>query len=515
MVAWKPRFRLDVHIHILTQLMRTSNSRNTAMTDRKAAPAAPILFLPLLLLLASSPVVHAFRLVSRTPQREQQRIRLQMVTKMAAGSTLDTDVLITGVGPAGVALAADLERRGIDYLLIEKASSPREGGTAIGFWTNAWRCLDSLGVAEGLRKSYWQGERLRIGTAKEGKQLTSFSLAECEGGPHEFRYVMRSDLLRQLLQIVPKQRVAYSKALQGFREDKEEGVVVAEVSGGQTIRCKALVGADGVGSTVHKLLFPGQKPANFAGYQAIRGVAKIPKGSSTPPFFTFEKGVVNQVWGAGVRLGTFRMSETSLYWFVTYNGPQNEAGRDDDGAALLQKARNVLAGWDARWGIDAILNSTPAQDVLRTSIGDRWPKPLGNWGQGRVTLLGDAAHPMTPNLGQGGAAGMEDALVLGERLAAALGKGEVGAGAVPQALRAYEKERGRRVTYLTLKSFVFGFLLQLPFAPVTFVRDNLALPLVFKPRKFLSHTKFDAPDAPPPLRSKVAKKKTGGIFSFL
>lgn len=490
------------------------------MTGRRRGLLAfpTVLVGPFLFLL---PVLQAFHLITPTLQRTglqttpPRQLGSQAIIKMAAGSnTPDTDVLIVGVGPAGVALAADLERRGIDYLLIEKASSPREGGTAIGFWTNAWRCLDSLGVADGLRKSYLQGERLRIGTAKEGKSLASFGLAECDGGPHEFRYVLRSDLLRQLLQIVPKQRVVYNKALQGFREDKEEGEVVAELSGGQTIRCKALVGADGVGSTVHKLLFPGQKPANYAGYQAIRGVAKIPKGSSTPPFFTFEKGVVNQVWGAGVRLGTFRMSETSLYWFVTYNGPQNEAGRDDDGVALLQKARSVLAGWDARWGIDAILNATPAQDVLRTSIGDRWPKPLGNWGQGRVTLLGDAAHPMTPNLGQGGAAGMEDALVLGDRLAAALGKGEVvGGAAVPQALRAYEKERGRRVTYLTLKSFVFGFLLQLPFAPVTFVRDNLALPLVFKPRSFLSHTKFVTPDAPPPIQ-KVVKKKTG-IFSFL
>ena len=434
-----------------------------------------------------------------------------MAIKMAADSILDTEVLIIGMGPAGVALAADLERRGIiDYLLVEKASSPREGGTAIGFWTNAWRCLESLGVAEGLRKSYSQGERLRIGTGQGGKELTSFSLEECDGGPHEFRYVLRSDLLRQLLKIVPKQRVAFNKALVDFREDKEEGVVVAEMSCGQTIRCKALVGADGVGSTVHKLLFPGQKPANYAGYQAIRGVAKIPKSSSLPPFFTFEKGVVNQAWGAGVRLGTFRMTETSLYWFVTYNGPQREAGSDDDGAALLQKVRSLLAAWDARWGIDAILKNTPAQDVLRTSIGDRWPKPLGNWGQGRVTLLGDAAHPMTPNLGQGGAAGMEDALVLGELLAAALDKGEVGAGTVPQALRAYEKERGHRVTYLTLKSYVFGFLLQLPYAPVTFVRDNLALPLVFKPRSFLAHTKFEAPLLP----SKVEKKKRG-MFSFL
>lgn len=220
--------------------------------------------------------------------------------------------------------------------------------------------------------------------------------------------------------------------------------------------------------------------------------------------------MVNQVWGAGVRLGTFRMSDTELYWFVTYNQPapatpgrSGGEGEDDSGAALLAKARAVLQEWDPKWGAEAIIDSTPPEAVLRTSIGDRLPRVLGNWGKGRVTLVGDAAHPMTPNLGQGGAAAMEDALVLGARLAAAVavqqegGEGEKDAGgkALPAALRAYEKERGPRVAYLTLKSGVFGILLQIPFLPVTFVRDNLALPLVFKPKSFLSHTKWCGPTA--------------------
>jgi len=209
--------------------------------------------------------------------------------------------------------------------------------------------------------------------------------------------------------------------------------------------------------------------------------------------------MVNQIWGAGVRLGTFRMSDTELYWFVTYNAPQTvgAGGDDDSGAALLARARAAVQGWDPKWGADAIIESTPPGAVLRTSIGDRVPRALGNWGRGRVTLVGDAAHPMTPNLGQGGAAAMEDALVLGARLAAAVDGGEQAkGGGLPQALRTYEKERGARVAYLTVKSGIFGLLLQIPFAPVTFVRDNLALPLVFKPRSFLSHTKFEAPDAP-------------------
>jgi 2-polyprenyl-6-methoxyphenol hydroxylase-like FAD-dependent oxidoreductase len=215
--------------------------------------------------------------------------------------------------------------------------------------------------------------------------------------------------------------------------------------------------------------------------------------------------MVNQIWGAGVRLGTFRMSDTELYWFVTYNAPQTlPAGSDDSGAALLARARAAVEGWDPKWGADAIIDSTPKDAVLRTSIGDRLPRALGNWGKGRVTLVGDAAHPMTPNLGQGGAAAMEDALVLGARLAAAVGgQGEQEEqGDLPQALRVYEKERGPRVAYLTLKSGIFGILLQIPFLPVTFVRDNLALPLVFKPKSFLSHTKFEAP-APPARKAAV------------
>lgn len=156
-------------------------------------------------------------------------------TKGRRADGLDTDVVICGTGIAGLALAADLERRGVDYLVVEKASSPREGGTAIGFWTNAWRCLDNLGISEPLRKVlmwcryksidpyhptaqphkpptnppthaqlYWQGERVRIGTAGGGaRELANFGVADCDYGPHEFRYVMRSELLRLLLKAVP------------------------------------------------------------------------------------------------------------------------------------------------------------------------------------------------------------------------------------------------------------------------------------------------------------------------
>lgn len=103
--------------------------------------------------------------------------------------------------------------------------------------------------------------------------------------------------------------------------------------------------------------------------------------------------MVNQIWGAGVRLGTFRMSDTELYWFVTYNQPASAAAsggqQDDSGAALLARARAAVKGWDPKWGADAIIDSTPPEAVLRTSIGDRLPRVLGDWGRGRVTLVRD------------------------------------------------------------------------------------------------------------------------------
>lgn len=115
-------------------------------------------------------------------------------------------------------------------------------------------------------------------------------------------------------------------------------------------------------------------------------------------------------------------------------------------------------------------------------------------GRGLVTLAGDAAHPMTPNLGQGGCAALEDAVVLAREIKGALGGGSPGAGsaagALAAALRRYESERVRRCLPLTLRSWAFGFALQLPYPPVTAARD-LFVERAFSPAHFLDHAAYD------------------------
>jgi 2-polyprenyl-6-methoxyphenol hydroxylase-like FAD-dependent oxidoreductase len=123
----------------------------------------------------------------------------------------------------------------------------------------------------------------------------------------------------------------------------------------------------------------------------------------------------------------------------------------------------------------------------------------------RVTLAGDAAHPMTPNLAQGGCTSLEDAVILTRKLCEALRTGKeeedlsVVARRIGSALTEYESERWARTFRLTVKSFVFGSLLAWDSSLICFLRDNVALPVAFRASVVFGSSKFDCGDLPPPL----------------
>jgi 2-polyprenyl-6-methoxyphenol hydroxylase-like FAD-dependent oxidoreductase len=122
-----------------------------------------------------------------------------------------------------------------------------------------------------------------------------------------------------------------------------------------------------------------------------------------------------------------------------------------------------------------------------------------------VTLAGDAAHPMTPNLAQGGCTSLEDAVILTRKLCEALRTGKeeedlsVVARRIGSALTEYESERWARTFRLTVKSFVFGSLLAWDSSLICFLRDNVALPVAFRASVVFGSSKFDCGDLPPPL----------------
>jgi len=128
-------------------------------------------------------------------------------------------------------------------------------------------------------------------------------------------------------------------------------------------------------------------------------------------------------------------------------------------------------------------------------LSRRWT--AGSFGKGCITLVGDASHPMTPNLGQGGCTAVEDAVVLARQLGAVLknrasdtSSSSRGVQDIEACLRSFEAERSRRCLPLTVRSYAFGAALQIPFEPICTVRD-LFVENFFQPAHFLDHTAFD------------------------
>lgn len=179
--------------------------------------------------------------------------------------------------------------------------------------------------------------------------------------------------------------------------------------------------------------------------------------------------------------------------------------RLSDPSQVKAEALHYMREWPR--DIQECIQRTPLDVFNRSSLRDRWSLPLLTPHQAAqgITLAGDAAHPMTPNLAQGGGTSLEDAVVLTRKLCQALreeregGEPSVGAREIGAALTDYEKERWARTFRLTVKSFVFGLLLSWDWRLVCFVRDSLALPVAFRASAVLGSSKFDCGALPPPL----------------
>ena len=223
-------------------------------------------------------------------------------------------------------------------------------------------------------------------------------------------------------------------ACTGFRDDGSR--VTMRLDGGEEVEGDLLVGADGLRSKTRAALLK-DGPPRYAGYTGWRAVTDF-EHESLP-------GRMTETWGRGVRFGLIPIGRGRLYWFASESRPEPEAplvpGRKADLARLVR-------GWHEP--IEAAVASTSEDAISGTGIYRR--RPAREWGRGRVTLLGDAAHPMTPDLSQGAAQALEDAVVLAASLrdAADLIGG----------LRAYEAARRERTARIVKRSQAAGRLAQ-------------------------------------------------------
>ncbi|GHO77782.1 FAD-dependent monooxygenase [Ktedonobacter sp. SOSP1-85] len=358
----------------------------------------------------------------------------------------DFPILIIGAGIGGLATALALQQAGFAVQIFERTKEIRESGSGLTLWANAVRVLQELGLADLVQQLAQQPAPTRAGFyTMRGKQLVQLpprTVEEQCGGPTiaihraEFQAALRERLAPDTL-VLDKQLIDLEQDTMG---------VTACFARGERVRGSLLIGADGIRSQVRQLLFPQSQP-RYAGYTAWRGIAT----GVTPP-------LMGELWGCGRRFGIVPLAKERVYWYATCNSPENAAERPE---GRQKELLDLFKGWHPV--VSTLINATEASTILRNEISDL--QPLTYWSKGRVTLLGDAAHAMTPNMGQGACQALEDALILARTLRHAHSQ--------ENALDMYQQKRLARANMVVVNSHRMGLVAQWEHPLACWLRDSL------------------------------------------
>lgn len=312
--------------------------------------------------------------------------------------------------------------------------------------------------------------------AEDGRELRSFKFKE-EDESQEVRAVERGILLETLANQLPSDAIRFSSKLRQI-EKTESGETLLQLMDGTQLSAKIVIGCDGIRSPIAKWM--GFSEPKYVGHCAFRGLAFYPDGQPFEP-------KVNYIYGRGVRAGYVPVSQTKVYWFVCFNS-STPGPKITDPSVLKKQTSELVKNWPLE--LLNIIDVTSADTLIRTPLVDRWlwPTISPSASAGRVVLVGDAWHPMTPNLGQGGCCALEDAVVLAKKLAPAIKSGHM---SVEDTLKSYENERWPRVFPLTIRANLVGTLLQLDNPLVCFVRNNVVIPKLVRLGPILEHTNFE------------------------
>jgi 2-polyprenyl-6-methoxyphenol hydroxylase-like FAD-dependent oxidoreductase len=348
-------------------------------------------------------------------------------------------ITIVGAGPGGLVAAIAARKRGLDVEVLEQAPELRAVGAGIVLQINALRMLATLGLDEEIVAGGAVLDEGRIERA-DGTLLQTLDLR-----PMRERYGQPAVAIhRGTLSAILAGHLSPGTVRYGVRVTARDGAVVGP--DGHPLAGDVVVGADGLHSEVRGAVV-GDVAPRYAGYVAWRGISDT---CVLPP------GVSCERWGRGRRLGLVPIGPDRSYWFATEDVPEGGRDPDDLHPVLLEKFAEF--GEDAA----AVIRATPRAAILRNDIVDL--PPIDTWIRGNVVLLGDAAHAMTPNLGQGACQAVEDAVVL----AAELGRPGTD---VPSALARYVDVRQARARSLQRMSDRMGNIGQWSHPVLTGLRE--------------------------------------------
>ncbi len=329
-------------------------------------------------------------------------------------------VAIVGGGIGGLAAANALLQRRIDVHLYEQAPALAEVGAGLALAPNGLRQLRRLGLGAALAR--WGARWIDTQFCRSDGSFVAPMLATGPEGQIEYLGMHRADLLDMLAAGLPGDVVKPGYRCTGFEQDEGQAAVAFE--NGERVTADVVVAADGIHSALQQYVVAPSAPL-FSGSVAYRGVVAA---ASVP----WPAGQARLWLGEGRHFMAYPVRANRLVNYVGFV-PSDERMQESwsapgDPTALARE----FAGWDPL--IAAII--AQIDTTFRWGLYDR--EPLPRWTQGRLTLLGDAAHPMLPHAGQGANQAIEDAIALATVL------NGVDRTAAPRALLAYESVRRER-----------------------------------------------------------------------
>jgi len=337
--------------------------------------------------------------------------------------------LVIGAGIGGLSAAVALKNAGIDCEVFEAVKEIKPVGAAISIWPNGVKCMQSLGMGEIIETYGGPMHYLAYKEFQRGETLTRFSLAplveRTQGRPCP---VSRSELQREMLDFWGRDTVQFAKRVTRTAENAD-GVTVW-FTDGTTAQGDFLIAADGSHSALRPYVLGYTPERRYAGYVNWNGLVDIDESIAPADQWT-------TFVGEGKRVSLMPVSDGRFYFFFDVPLP---AGLNEDRTTLRANLTHYFKGWAP--AVQKLIAALKPETTNRVEIYDI--EPLDRLVHGKVALLGDAGHSTTPDIGQGGCAAMEDAVVLGEIFRENKD--------IVSALRQYEARRCGRVRDLILKA---------------------------------------------------------------